>query len=175
MRVSWKCRVVAVALMSMSSGCDGVVASVWVRPHRRHTGCAASLDPTDRPAQNLYFWPVRHGSRFRTLGPVRRVLEWLQSEPAAENPPVRVWRDWLLIATVAASTVVEVAVRDQLVWRLAAVAFGIAMAFALLSRRTQPLAMVLLGFGALLVIDVSSAVAASGAFYPYGGAFVVVL
>ena len=96
-------------------------------------------------------------------------------EPQAENPPVRVWRDWALVAAVAGSTVADAALRDELVWQLVTCAFGVTLSLALLWRRTQPLAAVALGFGALLAVDLASAIAGSSPFYPYAGVLVVVL
>lgn len=96
-------------------------------------------------------------------------------EPDVENPPVRVWRDWLLVAGVAGTTMAEAVVRDGMVSRPVAIVFGVTLALTMLWRRTQPLAMVGLGFGALVVVDVASVVAVGEPFYPYAGAFVVVL
>jgi signal transduction histidine kinase len=86
-----------------------------------------------------------------------------------------VWRDWVLAATVAATAVTEAVVRDGTVWRLLAVALGLTLALTMLWRRTRPLAVVVLGFGAFLVVDVVSFLAAGEPFYAYTGGFVVFL
>ncbi len=81
-------------------------------------------------------------------------------EPEAEDPPVRVGRDWVLAGLVAAATLVEVLLRDDLVWRPLALAFGLTLALAMLWRRTRPLRMVGLAFGTLLMLDLASVLAA---------------
>ena len=60
-------------------------------------------------------------------------------------------------------------------WRPLVIAFGLALALTMLWRRTRPLAMVGLGFGALMVVDLVSVLAAGEPFSLYAGAFVVVL
>jgi two-component sensor histidine kinase len=96
-------------------------------------------------------------------------------EPDVESPPVRVWRDWLLAAGVAGAAVTEAVVRDDLVWRPLAVVFGLTLALTMLWRRTRPLAMVVLGVGAFVVVDVAAILVAGEPFYLYAGACVVVL
>jgi signal transduction histidine kinase len=86
-----------------------------------------------------------------------------------------VWRDWLLVAGVAASAMTEVAVRHDMQWRPLGVAVGLTLAFTMLWRRTHPLAMAAIGFGALIVIDLVSLLVADERFSLYAGAFVVVL
>lgn len=96
-------------------------------------------------------------------------------EPAVETPPVRVWRDWLLVAAVGLTTTAESVVRDDVPWRPVAIAFGLSLAVTMLWRRTRPLAMVALAFGALVVVDLSSVVAAGRPFSLYAGSVVLVL
>lgn len=102
-------------------------------------------------------------------------MAWLQREPEVENPPTRRWRDWLLAAVVAATAIAEAVLRDDMVWRPAAVMVGLALAFAMLWRRSQPLAMVGLGVGAILVVDVAAVAAAEEPLSLIAGAAVVVL
>lgn len=101
---------------------------------------------------------------------MRRTLE-----PDVEKPPVRVWRDWVLVAAVAGTAVVEAVVRDDTVWRLTAVALGLTLALTMLWRRTRPLAVIVFGFGAFVVVDLVSYLVAGEPFYAYTGGFVVVL
>jgi hypothetical protein len=77
----------------------------------------------------------------------------LRLEPGDESPPVRVWRDWLLVAAVAATAMTEIAIRDDMQWRPLAVVVGLTLALTMLWRRTHPLAMASFGFGAFIVID----------------------
>ena len=106
---------------------------------------------------------------------MRRTPGWLWIEPVVEKPPVRVWRDWLLVAGVAGTALAEAVARDSMVWRPLAIVFGSALALTMLWRRTRPLAMVGLGFGAFVVVDLTSVLAVGEPFSLYAGAFVVVL
>ncbi len=96
-------------------------------------------------------------------------------EPDIENPPVRVWRDWLLVAGVAGTAMAEAVIRDGMVWRPIAVVLGVTLALTMLWRRTRPLVMVGLGFGAFMVVDLASVFAAGAPFYLYAGGSVLVL
>lgn len=100
---------------------------------------------------------------------------WLRTESGAEKPPVRVWRDWVLAAVVVGSALLEVMVRDDMVWRPVALAFGLTLALSMLWRRTQPLAMVGLAFGGPIALDLASVIFAGGPFSAYAGSFVLVL
>ena len=57
----------------------------------------------------------------------------------APDPPARVWRDWVLVAVVASSAVLETIFRDDLVWRPEGLVVCVALAVPLLWRRTHPL------------------------------------
>lgn len=96
-------------------------------------------------------------------------------ESEVENPPVRVWRDWLLVAGVAGTALVEAVVRDPMMWRPIAIVLGLALALTMLWRRTRPLTMVGLGFDALAVVDLVALLAVGEPFFLYTGAFVLVL
>ena len=85
------------------------------------------------------------------------------------------WRDWLLVAGVAGTAVVEVVVRDDMVWRPVGVVIGVALALATLWRRVRPLAAVGLGFGGLLVVDLAAVLVGGAPFSLYTAGFVVVL
>ncbi len=106
---------------------------------------------------------------------MKQTLSWLPTEPEVENPPTRGWGDWLLAAVVAATAIAEAVLRDDMVWRPAAVVVGLALAFAMLWRRSQPLAMVGLGVGAFLVVDVAAVAADQEPLTLMAGAAVVVL
>ena len=96
-------------------------------------------------------------------------------EPGVEHPPARSRREWLLVAAVAGTAVAEAVVRDDLLWRPVALVFGLALALTMPWRRVRPLATVAVAFGTLAVIDLASALAADGPFFPYAGTFVLVL
>jgi Histidine kinase len=121
------------------------------------------------------FRPVRRLGRLRTLGPVRRAFGLLPMEPDAEGPPAQVWRDRLLFAGVTVTALAEAGARDDMVWRPFAVVLGLTLALTMLWRRTRPLDMVALGFGAFLAVDVASFLAVCEPFSLYAGAAVLVL
>ena len=69
-------------------------------------------------------------------------------------------RDWALLAASLVGSAVEAALRTDLVWRPVAVALAVGLAVLLLWRRTHPLATVALGFGAMILLQVATLVAA---------------
>jgi signal transduction histidine kinase len=80
----------------------------------------------------------------------------LWAEPRVPDPPVRVWRDWALVAAVVLAAVLEGMLRDDLVWRVLSVAVVVALAPTLLWRRTHPLAAVAVPFGTFATIQAVS-------------------
>ena len=56
--------------------------------------------------------------------------------------PVRVWRDWALVAVLVLTAVLEGILRTDLSWRPVALVLAVALVFPLLWRRTHPLAVV---------------------------------
>jgi signal transduction histidine kinase len=70
-----------------------------------------------------------------------------------------VWRDWVLLAACLGGVVLEATLRDDVVWRPVAVVFAVWLAVLPMWRRTHPLAMVMLGFGAIIMLGVASLVA----------------
>jgi signal transduction histidine kinase len=81
------------------------------------------------------------------------------AEPRAPNPPKRVWRDWALVAVIVPSAVLEGVLRDHLEWRAVSIVVIVALAPALLWRRTHPLAAVTVAFGTVAILDVVSLLA----------------
>jgi len=96
-------------------------------------------------------------------------------EPTSEPPPARVWRDWVLVGLISSATVLEVILRNDVVWRPVALVFGIVVAVTMLFRRTHPLASVAVAFGGLIVLDLAAVVAVGQPFTAYAAAAVVVL
>jgi signal transduction histidine kinase len=86
-------------------------------------------------------------------------LRALWIEPRPPGAPGRVWRDWALLGAGLGGVALEAVLRDDLVWRPAALALGVWSCVLPLWRRTRPLAMVLLGFGAMMLLGVASLVA----------------
>lgn len=86
---------------------------------------------------------------------------WL--EPPVANPPTRVWHDWALVALLVPTAVLEALLRHDVGWRPVALILGVPPVFALLWRRTHPLAVILVVFGAHAL---SEAVTLVGAPHP---------
>jgi signal transduction histidine kinase len=102
-------------------------------------------------------------------------LRALWAEPRPAQPPARGWRDWVLVAVVASSSLLEVLLRDDLVWRPVAVGIAVVVILALLWRRTRPLAAVLAAFGVLTVVDAVRILSADEAGLLWSVAAVLVL
>ena len=82
--------------------------------------------------------------------PLRSLLE----EPRPSAPPVRVWRDWALLAFVTVSGVLEGVLREDLPLAGLSVVLTVGLAPLLLWRRTHPLAVVATAFGVVAVVDI---------------------
>jgi CheY-like chemotaxis protein len=106
---------------------------------------------------------------------VNRTRDWLQAEADAESPPARSWRDWALAALVLVTAVAEPLLRSDMAWRPVAPVVGLVLALATLWRRTRPLAMVALGFGTFMAVDLSATFTGNGPFSLFAGASVLVL
>ena len=102
-------------------------------------------------------------------------------EPAVPDPPRRVWRDWVLVAAVSVSAILEATLRRDedwsampVGWRIASVVvFFASMPAALLIRRTRPLAAVLLGFAPAMAL--STAISITEGVFGGLGTMIVVL
>jgi signal transduction histidine kinase len=93
---------------------------------------------------------------------VRSAIRSLLAEPRVPNPPVRVWRDWALVGVLLPTALLEGVLREHVAWRPVALVLGMALVFTLLWRRTQPLAMVSIAFGAFIAVDCAAIVGADG-------------
>src|SRR5680860_181678 len=123
-----------------------------------------------------FFGSIHGPLGFSTLGVVvRNAGRSLWAEPRAPHPPARVWRDWALIAVLVPLAVLEGLFRDEVVWRPVALVLGVGLAFALLWRRTHPLAVVACSFGSLITLDVARLIGANEAVGLYTMIYVVLL
>ena len=95
--------------------------------------------------------------------PLRSVLD----EPRSPSPPVRVWRDWALLAVVTVAGVLEAALREDMPLRWLSVLVTVGLAPTLLWRRTHPFAVVAVAFGVAVVVDVVLLVADAPALDSY--------
>jgi signal transduction histidine kinase len=83
---------------------------------------------------------------------IRDELRALWAEPRVPDPPVRVWRDWLLLAACLIDTALEGALRPDLTWRPLAVVLAVGVSFVTLWRRTHPLATIAVTFGSAIAL-----------------------
>jgi signal transduction histidine kinase len=139
---------------------------IVTRPRSRHIGPAdrnppgRSGDERDKPAvlsadpppSCVLYGEVVVGDAVRSL----------LAEPRAPQPPERVWRDWLLVAVLVPTAILEGVLREDVVWRPVALVLAVALVFTLLWRRTHPLAMVAVAFGAVIVVTLASLWGAAG-------------
>lgn len=89
---------------------------------------------------------------------VRDVVRSLWEEPAAPDPPARVWRDWALVGAIVPAAFLELAVAKDLVWPVVSLVVALGLLPTLLWRRTHPLAMVVVAFGTFAAVDIVSLV-----------------
>ena len=87
---------------------------------------------------------------------INSVVRSLRNEPRAAAPPVRVWRDWALVAVLVPTAVLEGILRTDVAWRPVALGLAVALVFPLLWRRTHPLAVVAVLFGAVIVLNLAT-------------------
>ena len=107
---------------------------------------------------------------------LRDDLRTLWTEPRPPGAPLRVWRDWALLAVCLSGVALEATLREDFVWRPVAVVLGIWLSVLPMWRRTRPLAVVVLGFGAMILLQVASLVAGlREPVGPYTGLIVLVL
>ncbi|MFF4006701.1 sensor histidine kinase [Streptomyces sp. NPDC001717] len=93
---------------------------------------------------------------------LRDDLRTLWTEPRPPDAPARVWRDWALLAAGLGGVALEATLRENVVWRPVAVVFAVWLCLLPLWRRTRPLAMVTLGFGSVILLQLASLVAVAG-------------
>ena len=92
---------------------------------------------------------------------ITTALRSLWAEPRAADAPERVSRDWVLVGVLMVTALLEGFLRDDVVWRPFATVVAVGLAPVLLWRRTQPLACVVVAFGAAMLLGLASL--ASGA------------
>jgi signal transduction histidine kinase len=90
---------------------------------------------------------------------LRDNLRTLWAEPRPPGAPNRVWRDWVLLAAGLCGVLFEATLRPHLAWRPVAVVLTVWLCVLTLWRRNRPLTTVVLGFGALTLVDVATVLA----------------
>ena len=106
---------------------------------------------------------------------MRNAIRSLLTEPRAPRPPRRVWRDWVLVAVLVPVAILEGIFREDVVWRPVALVLGVGLVFTLLWRRTQPLAVVVVAFGALAAVDIARLFGPDGSVGLYSMIYVILL
>ena len=81
--------------------------------------------------------------------PLRSLLD----EPRPSAPPVRVWRDWALLAVVAVCAALERVLREDQPLPVLSTVLAVGLAPLLLWRRTHPFVVVATAFGVVTVVD----------------------
>ena len=128
---------------------------------------SAEVESAFRPVTSRGFVPYAEV----VSSPLRSVLD----EPRPPSPPVRVWRDWALLAVVTVAGVLEVWMREDLPLRWLSLAVTVGLAPTLLWRRTHPLAVVAFAFGVTAVVDIGLLVADAPAIEMYTLVYFLVL
>ena len=80
---------------------------------------------------------------------MRTAARSLWAEPRAPAPPARVWRDWVLVALLVPTAVLEGLLREDLAWPAVATVVALVAISTLLWRRTRPLLAVAVAFGSI--------------------------
>ena len=106
---------------------------------------------------------------------MRDTVRSLWAEPRVPEPPPRLWRDWVLVAALVPTALLEGVLRDDVVWRPVALLMAMALPATLLWRRTHPLGVVMVAFGAVIVVTIAGMVGADGPVGLNTMAFVVLL
>ncbi|WP_146930562.1 sensor histidine kinase [Cellulomonas xylanilytica] len=99
----------------------------------------------------------------------------LWTAPRAPGAPARVWRDWVLVALLVPTAVLEAVLRPDVTWRPVALVLALVVVVSLLWRRTHPLGAVLVVFGTLVVVDTAVLVSGAGELGLYTTACVLLL
>ena len=86
---------------------------------------------------------------------VRTVLRGLWAEPRPAHAPVRVWRDWALLAVLASGSALELLLREDRTWGPLVLAVSLVVALTLMWRRAHPLAAAAVAFGTMIAWDVA--------------------
>ena len=102
-------------------------------------------------------------------------LRTLWEEPAAPDPPIRVWRDWVLVGVLLVVALLEGLLRPDVVWRPMSLALTVITIVALLWRRTHPLPVVVVAFGSMLVVTVAGMLMGTASVGLYSAACVLLL
>lgn len=102
------------------------------------------------------------------------LLATLLAEPAAPDPPRRVWRDWVLVACFTGAAIVEGFFREDIVWGPWSMVLVALLGLTLLWRRQYPLAMTSTAMGAFIVLDQVARIVDEGPVEAFTSAFLLI-
>ncbi len=85
------------------------------------------------------------------------------------------WRDWALVGAVTVTALLETGLRDDVVWRPFATALALGLVWPLLWRRTHPLAVVAVTFGAVIALNVATLLTSTDSVGLYTMIYILVL
>ena len=91
---------------------------------------------------------------------LRDDLRAFWTEPRPPDAPARVWRDGALVGAGLCGVALEATLRADVAWRPVAVALAVWLFALTLWRRTRPLAVVALGFGAAILLQLATLITA---------------
>lgn len=98
------------------------------------------------------------------------------SKPAVPDPPPRSINDWIIVVVLSVSAIAEGILRDDLWMPGLAVVLGVVPALALLWRRSDPLAAVLVAFSAHAITEIVPSIAGEESIFAYSsGAYALIL
>jgi signal transduction histidine kinase len=97
------------------------------------------------------------------------------AEPRPEHAPAQLRRDWVLVAALLAAGLLEVTLRDNLVWPGVALVAGVAPAICLPWRRTRPLLMTAVAFGSIMLGDAATLVGTGEPIELYTAVYLLLL
>ncbi len=132
------------------------MTSTMTAPVDGHIGPQARPVLASGTSRVSYFRLIRHSRGVPSaVGMVRNALRALWAEPRPARAPVRVWRDWALVAVLASASALELLLREDRTWRRLVLAVSLVIALTLLWRRTHPLAAAAVAFGTMIAFDVA--------------------
>lgn len=91
---------------------------------------------------------------------IKQAINDTWREPPVSSPPVRVWRDWALLAVFLPGTALEMILREAAGWEPAALVGSLVLAGAMFWRRSYPLAAMTVAFASIIVLDTVSRIVA---------------
>ena len=112
-------------------------------------------DPLRLSRTHVVLWTDLTGLAQPYDDPVRRLLRSIWYEPTPADPPARSWWDWALVAVLVPAAILEGLLRTDLPDRAVTVPLVLALIPTLLWRRTRPLLMLAIAFGAGTIVSVA--------------------